>query len=70
MTEFRFRLPPGLTHAAAIESLGDAGCTEALAGIGRAGVLTLAYERSLSANELAHELAVIAQALPGAELLP
>ena len=70
MTELRFRLPPGMTHDAAIESLGDAGCTEALAGAGRTGVLTLAYERNLSHDELIREIAVISQALPGAKLLP
>jgi hypothetical protein len=59
-----------MTHDAAVERLGDAGCTEPLVGIGRAHVLALAYERSLSPDERIREISVIAQALLGAELLP
>jgi hypothetical protein len=59
-----------MTHDVAIERLGDAGCTEPLAGIGLADILALVYERSMSANEWAHEIAEIARALPGAVLLP
>jgi hypothetical protein len=39
----------------------QAGCTNALAGVGLAGVLALAYEPAPTSEEQANELAVIAQ---------
>lgn len=49
MTDYVFtlklRLPPGLSGEEAVERLGAAGCTDALAGIGLAGRLALEFTR-------------------------
>ncbi|MDH4412733.1 MAG: DNA-binding protein [Rhizobium sp.] len=75
MTEYAFvlkyRLPSGMNGAAAIEALGEAGCTDALAGIGIAGRLTLEFEREAAKalDAISSAIHDVQAALPEAELI-
>lgn len=66
----KLRLPPGLSGEEAVERLGAAGCTDALAGIGLAGRLALEFTREADDARGAISSAVddVLDALPGAEI--
>lgn len=75
MTEYAFflkyRLPPGMVGETAVETLGAAGCTDALVGIGIAGRLALEFDREADDAPSAMTSAIedVACALPQAELI-
>lgn len=54
-----------------LESLGEAGCDDAVVGIGKTGAVTLAFERgALNAEEaLATAMQHVKSAIPGAQLV-
>jgi len=68
----RFSLAEGETHAdELIERLGDAGCDDALIGIGHAGRIALEFAREADSahSAILSAIADVRRALPGAELV-
>jgi hypothetical protein len=67
----KYRLPAGTDGDAAVESLGAAGLTDALAGVGIAGRLALEFDRSAETARRAISSAIddVGRALPQVELI-
>jgi hypothetical protein len=68
----RFSLPPGETHSdELVERLGDAGCDDALIGIGRAERIAFDFSREADSayDAILSAIADVKRALPGAELV-
>lgn len=68
----RFSLPPDETHSdELVERLGDAGCDDALIGIGRAGRIAFDFSREADSayDAILSAIADVKRALPGADLV-
>jgi hypothetical protein len=68
----KFSLPdPGVDSAEYIESLGSAGCDDALIGIGQHGCVALSFTREANSafEAIASARAAVMRAIPGAELV-
>jgi hypothetical protein len=68
----RFALPPGVEHSdELIERLGDAGCDDALIGVGHAGRIALEFDRGADSarDAILGAIGQVAGAIPGAELV-